>query len=158
MNRTASYPMMTLLLALMPAGSLMAAAPPALDPTSELAPPPFEITGPEDLGEAIEKARSIEHPDYKEKIRYQRTTHISFPLNKIESPDDMSRASIAGALGRLSKRTDGAMAPPPNWTPGTEYAEAPGTRTVPAEAPPMPAGLMDEGPTRGWSKLTIANH
>lgn len=70
-----------------------------LDPTSELAPPPFEVTGPEKLDEAVEKAKSIEHPDYKEKVRYHRSTHLSFPLHSIDGAD-MSQASIANVLGQ----------------------------------------------------------
>ncbi|MDI1302491.1 MAG: hypothetical protein PSX71_11335 [bacterium] len=68
-----------------------------IDPTSELAPPPITITGPENLDSAVEKARFISHPAYKEKIRYHRSTHISFPLHSIGSPD-MSQASIGDAL------------------------------------------------------------
>lgn len=68
-----------------------------LDPTSELAPPPIEITGPENLDHAVEQAKSIEHPNYKEKIRYHRTTHLSFPLPKIDG-QDMSQASVGDAL------------------------------------------------------------
>ncbi len=74
-----------------------AAAPVVTDPTSELAPPPFEITGPESLDTAVEKARSIEHPAYKEKIRYHRTTHLSFPLHSIDG-QDMSQASVGDTL------------------------------------------------------------
>jgi hypothetical protein len=77
-------------------------APPAIvvtDPTSEFAPPPFEITGPENLAEAVEKAKSIEHPNYKEKIRYHRSTHLSFPLHSIDGAE-MSQAGIADVLGQ----------------------------------------------------------
>jgi hypothetical protein len=67
------------------------------DPTSEQAPPPFEITGPESLDVAVEKARYIDHPAYKEKTRYRRTTHISFPLPSIDG-QDMSQASVGNTL------------------------------------------------------------
>lgn len=76
------------------------AEPPAvadIDPTSELAPPPIIINGPEDLDEAVALARDIHHPDYKEKIRYRRTTHLSFPLRSIDGTD-MSQASVGDAL------------------------------------------------------------
>ncbi len=69
----------------------------AVDPTSELAPPPFEVTGPENLDTAVEKARDIAHPDYKEKTRYRRSTHLSFPLHSIDG-QDMSQASVGDAL------------------------------------------------------------
>lgn len=100
-----SVPLHALVLALtsLSAGMLMAAPeePTALatiDPTSEFAPPPFAITGPENLDHAIEQARSITHPAYKEKIRYHRSTHISFSLPTIDG-QDMSKASIDDALG-----------------------------------------------------------
>lgn len=67
-----------------------------IDPTSEFAPPPFAITGPENLDHAIEQAKSIMHPAYKEKVRYHRSTHISFSLPTING-QDMSMASIDDA-------------------------------------------------------------
>lgn len=85
------------------ASSTPAATPPeapkavVLDPTSELAPPPFEVTGPESLEVAVEKAKDIAHPDYKEKVRYHRSTHLSFPLSSIDG-QDMSQASVADTL------------------------------------------------------------
>jgi hypothetical protein len=68
-----------------------------VDPTSETAPPPLAITGPEDLEVAVELAKDITHPDYTAPIRYNRSTHISFPLPSIDG-SDMSQASIPGAL------------------------------------------------------------
>lgn len=73
-----------------------------LDPTSEQAPPPFEITGPESLDVAVEKAREIEHPAYKEKVRYHRSTHLSFPLHSIDG-QDMSQASVSETLNIKGK-------------------------------------------------------
>lgn len=80
-----------------PAGDVRAVVPPNIDPTSELAPPPILITGPENLDEAVELARDISHPHYKEKIRYHRSTHISFPLTPIDG-SSMSHASVGEAL------------------------------------------------------------
>lgn len=77
----------------------------SIDPASVLAPPPINITGPEDLSQAVEQARSISHPSYKEKIRYQRTTHLSFPLPSVEN-QDMSQASVSDVLS--IKRKDEA--------------------------------------------------
>lgn len=71
--------------------------PEGVDPTSETAPPPLAITGPEDLEVAVELAKDITHPDYTAPIRYNRSTHISFPLPSIDG-SDMSQASIPGAL------------------------------------------------------------
>lgn len=73
-----------------------------IDPTSELAPPPIEINGPENLDHAVEQAKSIEHPNYKEKVRYHRSTHLSFPLNKIDG-QDMSQASVGDTLSIQGK-------------------------------------------------------
>lgn len=71
--------------------------PEGVDPTSETAPPPLAITGPEDLETAVELAKDITHPDYKARIRYNRTTHLSFPLQSIDG-SDMSQASVENAL------------------------------------------------------------
>lgn len=71
--------------------------PEGVDPTSETAPPPLAITGPEDLDTAVELAKDITHPDYKARIRYNRTTHLSFPLQSIDG-SDMSQASVGNAL------------------------------------------------------------
>lgn len=75
----------------------VAPPPDDIDPTSELAPPPIIVAGPEDLDQAVALAKDIHHPDYKEKIRYRRTTHISFPLASIDG-QDMSQASVGDAL------------------------------------------------------------
>ena len=71
--------------------------PEGVDPTSETAPPPLAITGPEDLEVAVELAKDISHPDYTAPIRYNRSTHISFPLPSIDG-SDMSQASISNAI------------------------------------------------------------
>lgn len=73
-----------------------------IDPTSELAPPPIIITGPENLDHAVEQAKSITHPAYKQKIRYHRTTHISFPLPTIDG-QDMSMASAGVNMHDMSE-------------------------------------------------------
>lgn len=71
--------------------------PEGIDPTSETAPPPLAINGPEDLDTAVELAKGITHPNYTAPIRYHRSTHISFPLTSIDG-QDMSEASIPNAL------------------------------------------------------------
>ena len=38
------------------------------------------VTGPEDLETALQNARGYQQPNYREPLRYDRTTHISFPL------------------------------------------------------------------------------
>ncbi|MCK0153528.1 hypothetical protein MWU49_07430 [Alcanivorax sp. S6407] len=38
------------------------------------------VTGPEDLDTALQNAEGYQQPNYKEARRYDRTTHLSFPL------------------------------------------------------------------------------
>lgn len=38
------------------------------------------VTGPEDLDTALQNAKGYQQPNYKEARRYDRTTHLSFPL------------------------------------------------------------------------------
>lgn len=83
--------------------------PEGIDPTSETAPPPLAITGPEDLDVAVELAKDIKHPDYTDPIRYNRTTHLSFPLHSIEG-SDMSQASVPNAL-QSGKAASGTAKP-----------------------------------------------
>jgi hypothetical protein len=71
--------------------------PEGMDPASEKAPPPLAITGPEDLETAVELAKDISHPNYTARIRYNRTTHLSFPLQSIDG-SDMSQTSIENSL------------------------------------------------------------
>lgn len=59
---------------------LTAQSPEMLDPLSEDYPPPLTVTGPEDLEEAVEKAKKFLHPVYTARLRYRRTTSLSFPL------------------------------------------------------------------------------
>lgn len=65
--------------------------------TSEEAPPPFVVDGPENLDDAVAKARNIPHPEYSETKRYNRTTAQSFPLPGMD-PDYMADSRVAGAL------------------------------------------------------------
>lgn len=57
------------------------------------------ITGPEKLDEAIRKAYGYTPPDYKARYRFNRTTHLSFPLPRLES-SQMSGQAITGGLRR----------------------------------------------------------
>lgn len=47
------------------------------------------VTGPEDLDKALENAEGYQQPNYREPIRYNRTTHLSFPLKKLP-PEQMA--------------------------------------------------------------------
>ena len=53
------------------------------------------ITGPEDLDVALRNAHGYEQPHYKEPLRYNRTTHISFPLQHLGF-DEMASQTAAG--------------------------------------------------------------
>lgn len=159
MKTTANFRLMALLLAFLPAGPAMAVSeppPPLVDPTSEFAPPPFEIIGPEDLNDAIEKAKSIDHPDYKERLRYRRSTHISFPLSRIDNPDDMSQASIAGVLGLTAGAPEAGL-PPRVIVPDAHAAPQPAGAGA-GDPPRQPPPTLVQGETRGWTNLSVMSH
>ena len=54
------------------------------EPIAPPAPAPqpnwHHVTGPEDLDTALHNAQGYKQPNYQEPIRYDRTTHLSFPL------------------------------------------------------------------------------
>lgn len=130
-----------------------------IDPTSELAPPPFIVKGPENLDTAVELARDIEHPDYKEKIRYNRTTHLSFPLQSIDG-QDMSTASVGDALS-LGTVTGGSQE-------GLSAAqlssllEQEGRRQLEArgdgESARAPSTGMQLAPMQNRSQISVSSH
>lgn len=55
------------------------------------------VTGPEDLETAIMNAEGYEQPVYREQYRFNRTTHISFPLPKLDSREMAEKAAAAEA-------------------------------------------------------------
>ena len=55
------------------------------------------ITGPEDLDTAVRNAHGYEQPHYAEPLRFNRTTHISFPLESLPS-EAMADKVIDGVL------------------------------------------------------------
>lgn len=59
---------------------LSADSPEMNDPLSEDYPPPIVVNGPEDMNDAVEKAKSFIHPNYTAPLRYNRSTSQSFPL------------------------------------------------------------------------------
>lgn len=127
--------------------------PDGIDPTSETAPPPLAITGPEDLEVAVELAKDITHPDYKAPIRYNRSTHISFPLPTIDG-SDMSQASISGALqpGITKSDSTGLLPAGKELNPLNDTATAPAGEPVPASY----AG-MNLRPGNGPSHVTVGS-
>lgn len=67
------------------------AAPAAPGETENL----YRITGEESLESALERARRLQHPDYAEGIRFERTTSLSFPLDPMDQPD-LSGSELTG--------------------------------------------------------------
>lgn len=59
------------------------------------------VTGPENLSTAIKNADGYVQPNYKETYRFNRTTHISFPLPKLKSTE-MAEEAAAGSAKQLS--------------------------------------------------------
>lgn len=55
----------------------------------------YRITGEESLESALERARRLEHPDYAEGVRFERTTSRSFPLDAMDQPD-LSGSELTG--------------------------------------------------------------
>lgn len=53
------------------------------------------VTGPEDLDTAVENARGYEQPRYREQYRFNRTTHLSFPLQHLPA-EDMAHEVVEG--------------------------------------------------------------
>lgn len=140
----------------------------AVDPTSEQAPPPIDIKGPENLDMAVEQAKGIEHPAYKEKIRYHRTTHLSFPLHKIDG-QDLSQASVEGALslpGKTEKEKKEALELLTSQLDQDQRrlqdkpdSGAPAVETVVTQAAPSTAvELHTPSGIRGFSNITVAGH
>lgn len=60
------------------------------------------VTGPEKLDEALRNAYGYIQPNYKEKYRFNRTTHLSFPLARLPARQ-LSDQSIDGALRTAAK-------------------------------------------------------
>ena len=56
-----------------------------------------DITGPETLEGALQKANGYTPPDYEAQYRFNRTTHLSFPLPRLEG-EQMSGQAITGGL------------------------------------------------------------
>tara|TARA_R110002073_G_scaffold84612_3_gene201657 strand:+ start:129975 stop:130529 length:555 start_codon:yes stop_codon:yes gene_type:complete len=60
------------------------------------------VTGPESLSVAIENADGYVQPNYKETYRFNRTTHISFPLPKLISTE-MAEEAATGSATQLDE-------------------------------------------------------
>lgn len=69
------------------------------------------ITGPEDLDTAVRNASGYQQPNYVEPLRFNRTTHVSFPLESLAT-EDMADKAIDGALessGKPAEKHPSAM-------------------------------------------------
>ncbi|PKM22777.1 MAG: hypothetical protein CVV10_02630 [Gammaproteobacteria bacterium HGW-Gammaproteobacteria-14] len=55
------------------------------------------INGPENLDMAVRKALGYEQPHYREPLRFNRTTHVSFPLEQLPS-ETMSINAVGDIL------------------------------------------------------------
>jgi|SRR5690606_23594103 hypothetical protein len=51
------------------------------------------VTGPENLETAVQNAEGYVQPNYREKLRFNRTTHLSFPLQQL--PPTIMSAEVA---------------------------------------------------------------
>ncbi len=60
------------------------------------------VTGPEDLDTALKNADGYVQPQYKERKRFNRTTHISFPLTQLELEEMASQIADGDARQRDS--------------------------------------------------------
>jgi len=57
------------------------------------------VTGPEDLDTAVRNAQGYVQPTYREPIRFNRTTHVSFPLAPLPGQQLADKAlSVPGTL------------------------------------------------------------
>lgn len=53
------------------------------------------VTGPEDLDTALHNAQGYQQPHYRESIRYNRSTHLSFPLSPLPQ-QQLSEKALTG--------------------------------------------------------------
>lgn len=68
----------------------------AQDSNAQAAPNDWHhVTGPENLETAVRNAEGYVQPNYREKLRFNRTTHISFPLQHL--PPTIMSAEVATA-------------------------------------------------------------
>ncbi|MCG8394273.1 MAG: hypothetical protein MI745_14435 [Pseudomonadales bacterium] len=56
------------------------------------------VTGPEDLDTALQNAEGYQQPEYQEPLRYDRTTHLSFPLAPLPQQQLSDKALSAPQL------------------------------------------------------------
>lgn len=79
-------------------------APPRPSPSKDW----HHITGPEDLDTALRNAQGYVQPNYKVPIRYNRTTHLSFPLAPL--PGQQLADKALGAPAALPENHDEEIA------------------------------------------------
>lgn len=76
-------------------------------------PPPrasdwHHVTGPENLDTALRNARGYQQPNYREPTRYNRTTHLSFPLPPLPQ-QKLSEKALTGKSPVVTEPTKGEI-------------------------------------------------
>lgn len=98
--------------------------------------PWHRVTGPEDLEQAVRNADGYEQPRYPEPHRFDRTTHISFPLPPLPA-ERMASEALEGALySPPGNALEGLSHPPLQW-PGDDDERLYRRAAPPPALPPM---------------------
>ena len=98
--------------------------------------PWHRVTGPEDLEQAVRNADGYEQPRYPEPRRFDRTTHISFPLPPLPA-ERMASEALEGALYAPPENALEGLSPPSLQRPGDDEERLHPRTTPPLALPPM---------------------
>ncbi|WP_111655661.1 hypothetical protein [Isoalcanivorax indicus] len=102
--------------------------------------PWHQVTGPEDLEQAVRNADGYQQPRYPEPRRFNRTTHISFPLSPLPA-ERMASEALEGALYASPESVlDGLQHPPLLRQPGDDDERFSPRTSLP---PPLPTPERD---------------
>ena len=71
--------------------------------------PWHNVTGPEDIDQAVRNAWGYQQPEYEDPLRFDRSTHISFPLPPLPGAA-MSEHTIEGGIAREDINSEAAQA------------------------------------------------
>jgi hypothetical protein len=105
------------------------------------------INGPENLDMAVRKALGYEQPHYREPLRFNRTTHVSFPLEHLPS-ETLSINAVGDVL-------DASAAPAPLLSDSTsDKSELLLNKIDSLKLPATPAGSI-EAPARNISDVVL---
>ena len=64
-----------------------------------------QVTGPEDLDTALSNAEGYQQPHYQQTLRFNRTTHISFPLRQLPA-DQLANKRVEGNIPETDLEMD----------------------------------------------------